>query len=172
MLEYYIPHESSYNLAKDEIPKLGLTFGADIQITFLSLLWSHVVVRSDLIRRPDALASHICCSFNEQQIHSVNERFGVFLIYIFCMSVLPSVLSCLRLRVRTEAQKEQPEVSPLIKHLYPQGKACPVSATRANSGLAEGGPFEVSVLKAGSNGVHCLETSPPPPPTSHPTAWG
>ncbi|KAL1272787.1 hypothetical protein QQF64_028649 [Cirrhinus molitorella] len=64
----------------------------------------------------------------------------------------------------SEPRKEQPEVSPLIKHLYPQGKACPVPATRANSGLAEGGPFEVSVLKAGSNGVHCLETSPP---TSH-----
>ncbi|RXN35567.1 hypothetical protein ROHU_003725 [Labeo rohita] len=45
-------------------------------------------------------------------------------------------------RVRAEPRKEQPEVSPLIKHLYPQGKACPVPATRANSGLAEGGPFE------------------------------
>lgn len=94
----------------------------------------------------------------------VNERFGVFLIDIFCMNVLPSVPSHLWLRDRAEARKEQPEVSPLIKHLYPRGKACPVPATRANSGLAEGGPFEVSVLKAGSNGVHCLGTSPP---TSH-----
>lgn len=65
MLEYYIPHESSYSLAKDEIPKLGMTFGADIPIKFLSLLWSHVDVGSDLIRHPDALASHICCSFKE-----------------------------------------------------------------------------------------------------------
>lgn len=78
MLEYYIPHESSYNLAKDEIPKLGLTFGADIRIKFLSLLWSHVVVKSDLIRCPDALASHICCSFTERQIHSVSMNSLVF----------------------------------------------------------------------------------------------
>lgn len=78
MLEYYIPHESSYNLAKDEIPKLGLTFGPEIPINFLSLLWSHVVVRSDLIRHPEALASHICCSFSKRQIHSVPMNGLVF----------------------------------------------------------------------------------------------
>lgn len=81
--------KSSYNSVKDEIPKPGMTCGADIPIKFLSLLWSHVVVSSDLIRCPDALASHICCSFKEWQIHSVSVNGLVFSNWYFLHECFP-----------------------------------------------------------------------------------